>query len=301
MSKVDPDRVERSIELRAPRSRVWRAVSSPKEFGAWFGLGESLELVGDFVPGARIAGKWRVDGRDVVEHFCTIDAIEPERMLSFHWVPYEVPAGEDHAEHPQTRIELRLEDMPGGTRLTVVESGFARLPPDKQYKRDQNADGWTIQLQSIAQHIHGRVEVKVQARIARAPADVFDAIVDPAKMSQYFISRGSARMTPNARIEWEWADAGAKAAIEVIQVVPDQKIIFLWPAAGAKTKVTLLLEADGDGTRITASEAPFALTEEGVARALGQNQGWTDFCCCLKAYLQHGINLRLGKRADHVA
>lgn len=54
----------------------------------------------------------------------------------------------------------------------------------------------------------------------------------------------------------------------------------------------VLLEADGDKTRITASEAPFALTEEGVARALGQHQGWTDFCCCLKAYLQHGINLR---------
>ncbi len=301
MSKVDPDRVERSIELRAPRSRVWRAVSNPKEFGAWFGLGESLELVGDFVPGARIAGKWRVEGRDVVEHFCTIDEIEPERMLSFHWVPYEVPAGEDHAKHQQTRIEFRLEDMAGGTRLTVVESGFAKLPPDKQYKRDQNGDGWTLQLQSIAQHIHGRVEVKVEDRIARSPADVFEAIVDPAKMSQYFISRGSARMAPGARLDWEWADVGAKVSIEVIQVVPNQKIIFLWPAAGTRTKVTLLLEADGDKTRITASEAPFALTEEGVARALGQNQGWTDFCCCLKAYLQHGINLRLGKRADHVA
>jgi uncharacterized protein YndB with AHSA1/START domain len=301
MSKADSDRVERSIELRAPRSRVWRAVSNPKEFGTWFGLGESLELVGDFVPGAKIAGKWRVGGRDVVEHFCTIDKVEPERILSFHWVPYEVPEGEEHEKHPQTRIEFRLEDIAEGTLLTVVETGFAKLPLDKHYKRDQNEDGWTLQLQSIAQHIHGRVEVKVEDRIARSPADVFEAIVDPAQMSQYFISRGSARMAPDLRLEWEWADVGAKLAIDVIQVVPNKKVVFLWPATGTKTKVTLVLEADGDKTRITASEAPFALTEEGVARALGQNQGWTDFCCCLKAYLQHGINLRLGKRADHVA
>jgi uncharacterized protein YndB with AHSA1/START domain len=301
MSKIDPDRVERSIELRAPRSRVWRAISNPKEFGAWFGLGEPLELVGDFVPGAKIAGKWRGDGRDIIEHFCTIDAVEPERRLSFHWVPYEVPEGDDHAKHVQTRIEFRLEDTAGGTRLTVIESGFTKLPPDKQYKRDQNQDGWTLQLQSIAQHIHGRIEVKVEDRIARAPADVFEAIIDPAKMSQYFISRGSAQMAPQVRLEWEWADVGAKLAIDVIQVVPNERIVFLWPATGTKTKVTLLLEADGDETRLTASEAPFALTEEGVARALGQTQGWTDFCCCLKAYLQHGINLRLGKRANHVA
>lgn len=61
-----------------------------------------------------------------------------------------------------------------------------------------------------------------------------------------------------------------------------------------------LLEANGDKTRITASEAPFALTEEGVTRGLRQNDGWTDFSCCRKAHLQHGVNFRRGKRADHV-
>lgn len=301
MSARDPDRVERTIELRAPRARVWKAIADPKEFGAWFGLGESLELVGDFVPGAKIFGKWRMDGRELVEPFCTIEAIEPERRLSFLWVPFEVPEGEDHAKQPTTRIEFTLEEISNGTRLTVTESGFAKLPADKQYKRDQNETGWTVQLEGIAQHIFGRVEVKVEERIARPVAEVFQAIVDPQKMSQYFISRGSGRMEQNAKLEWEWADVGAKLSVEVMVLVPNEKIIFVWSASGKKTKVTLGLSAEAEKTKITAGEAPFALTEEGVARALEQTRGWTHFCCSLKAYLEQGINLRLGKRADHVA
>jgi uncharacterized protein YndB with AHSA1/START domain len=301
MTDVDQDRVERTIELRAPRARVWRAISNPAEFGAWFGLGESLELIGDFVPGSKIVGKWRFGGRDVLEQFCTIDRIEPEQRLSFFWVPYEVPPGEDHTKHVHTRIEFRLEDCEIGTRLTVVESGFSKLPADKQYKRDQNGRGWAMQLESIAQHILGRVDVSIEDHVARSPHEVFEAIVDPAKMSQYFISRGSGRMATETQLEWEWADVGAKLAIEVVQVVPDQRVVFVWEASGAKTKVVLSMEADGDRTKVTATESPFALTKEGVARALGQNRGWTDFCCCLKAYLQHGIDLRRGKRADHVA
>jgi uncharacterized protein YndB with AHSA1/START domain len=157
-------------------------------------------------------------------------------------------------------------------------------------------------IESIAQHVLGGVIVRVEDRIARAPAAVFDAIVDPAKMSQYFISRGSARIAAAGdKIAWEWSDVGAKLEIEIGQLEPDQKVGFAWSASGSPTKVTLLLEPDGDATKIVATEAPFPLTDEGVARAMQQTQGWTDFCCCLKAYLQHGIDLRRGKTADHVA
>lgn len=297
---MNEDRFERTIELRAPRSRVWRAISNGRDFGTWFGLGTPLELTGDFVPGAKIAGTWTVDGRRVEEHFCTIEEVEPERALVFRWCPYEVPPGEDHAAHPTTRIELRLEDITGGTRLTVVESGFAKLPADKQYKRGENADGWALQLHSIAQHVLGRITVKVEDRIARPVAEVLEAIVDPAKMSQYFLSRGSGWMTTGAKLDWEWADAAAKLAIHVRSVEPD-KVTFLWSATGSPTQVTLALAPDGDGTKLTATELPFELSEEAAARAIGQTQGWTDFCCCLKAYLQHGIDLRAGKRAKDVA
>jgi uncharacterized protein YndB with AHSA1/START domain len=295
------DAVRRSIELRAPRSRVWRAISTAKEFAAWFGLGEALRLEGDFVPGARILGHWPAGDRETVELFCTIERVEPEQLLSFHWIPFEIPAGDDPAAHPTTRVELRLEDIPIGTRLTIVESGFAKLPADKQYTRDRNGLGWAIQIQAIAQHLLGGVTVRVEDRIARKPAEVFEAIVDPARMAQYFISRGSARLAVGAKVEWEWSDVGAALTIEVAQIEQDAKVGFAWSATGVPTKVTLLLEPDGDATKIVATEGPFALTDGGVARAMRQTQGWTDFCCGLKAYLSHGINLRLGRPADHVA
>lgn len=289
------DRIEKTIELRAPRARVWRAISNGKEFGAWFGLGAPLELVGDFVPGARIAGKWNVDGNETIEPFCTIERIEPERLLVFRWVPYELAPGDDPDHHPTTRIEMRLEEIAGGTRLTIVESGFSQLPPDKQYKAAENASGWELQLHSIAQHVLGRITVRVEDRIARPPAEVLEAIVDPARMAHYFISRGSARMTPNAKLAWEWADVGATLEVHVRTVAPD-RVTFLWSATGTPTEVTLALAPDGDGTELVASELPFELSEDGAARAVQQTQGWTDFCCSLKAYLVHGINLRTGKR-----
>ena len=292
---MDPDRIEKTIELRAPRSRVWRAISRGKEFGAWFGLGSPLELVGDFVPGAKIAGKWVVDGRETVEHFCTIERVEPERLLVFTWIPYELPPGASPEGHPTTRIEFRLDEIANGTRLTVVESGFAKLPADKQYKRDENGEGWAIQVHAIAQHVVGRIDVRVEQRIARPVADVLEAIVDPAKMRNYFISRGSARMTAGASVQWEWADVGAKLDVRV-RSVDAGKVTFLWSATGTPTQVTLALSADGDGTKIVATEIPFELSEEAAARAIGQTQGWTDFCCSLKAYLVHGINLRTGER-----
>lgn len=150
---------------------MWKAISNGKDFGAWF---------------------------------------EPERLLAFTWIPYELPTGADPSGHPTTRIEFRLDEIANGTRLTVVESGFAKLPPDKQYKRVENAEGWAIQVHAIAQHVLGRIDVRVEDRIARPLPEVMEAIVDPAKMVNYFISRGSARMTNGAVVEWEWGDVGAK-------------------------------------------------------------------------------------------
>jgi len=299
---MDKDSVEKTIELKAPRSRVWRAISNGKDFGAWFGLGSPLELVGDFVPGATINGKWTVDGKEVDEEFCTIERVEPERLLSFFWVPYELPPGDSPAKHPKTRIEFRLEDTQTGTRLTVVESGFSKLPADKQYKRTDNAEGWAVQVHSIAQHVLGAVPVRVEYAIERPLADVHEAIVDPRRMAQYFFSRGSGRMTSGAKLHWEWDDASAKADIKVREVTPT-KITFLWSATGGgtPTQVTLALAADGPKTKLVATEGPFELSEDGAKRALQQTQGWTDFCCSLRAYLHHGVNLRANKPADHVA
>lgn len=295
----DPDRIEKTLDLRAPRSRVWRALTTPRELGAWFGLGEPLELSGTFEPGSTIMARW--PGRTDLEVFCTVEAIEHERRLSFRWMPCEVSDADERARLPTTLVEMRLSDIEVGTRLTISESGFAALPPDKQYKRGENARGWEIQLQSIAQHLLGGVTVKVERHIAKPPAVVFDAIVDPTKLAQYFVSRASGRLASEANVTWEWADVAATLAIEVVQYEQDKKVSFVWAASGTPTKVTLMLEPVGAGTKLVATEAPFALTEVGAARAMHQTEGWTDFGCCLKAYLQHGIDLRHGKPADHVA
>jgi uncharacterized protein YndB with AHSA1/START domain len=296
------DRVERTIELRAPRARGWRAISNGKDFGTWFGLGDPLTLEGDFVPGAKIMGVWGTGSAATRELFCTIEEIEPERLFAFRWHPYELPAGDDRSKHPTTRIEFRLEDIEIGTRLTVSESGFSKLPADKQYTRARNGRGWEIQAHSIAAFVLGGVTVRVEQRIPRPVAEVFEAIVDPAKMAQYFITRGSGRIALGAKLEWEWSDVGAKLSVEIGQFEPGSKIGFAWSASGMPTKVTLVVAPDGpNATKLTALEAPFALTDEGVARALEQTRGWTDFCLCLKAYLVHGINLRRGTPADHVA
>lgn len=292
---MNEDAVEKVIELRASPARVWRAISSPEQFATWFGLGEPLELVGTFTPGGIVDGIWRVDGKPRRDRFCVVDRVEPERVLAFRWVPYELPEGADHDLHPMTRVELRLEPTEDGTRLTIVESGFSSLPADKQYTRDRNGRGWAVQSQAIAQHLLGKIEVRVEARIARPIAEVFEAIVDPARMARYFISQGSGRMETGGHVEWTWADVGATLGVDVIAVEAPSKVRFVWPATGVPTTVALALEPDGDhATKLVATETPFALTEDGARRAMQQTQGWTDFGCCLKAYLQHRIDLRRG-------
>jgi uncharacterized protein YndB with AHSA1/START domain len=290
------DRFEKVIELRAPRSRVWRAISNGKDFGAWFGLGSPLELVGDFVPGARITSRWTVDGKTVNEHFCTIAKVEPETCLSFDWIPYELSPGEDAAKQPRTHVEFLLEETPTGTRLTVSESGFAKLPADKQYKRTENAQGWAVQVHAIAQHVLGRIRVSVEERIAKPVAEVREAIVDPAQLTQYFISQSSGRMESGAKLVWEWSDVGAKTNVNVREV-KDEKLVFLW-GDDDPTQVEITLAADQGGTKIHVIEHPFELSEDRAKRAIEQTQGWTHFCCCLKAYLEHGIDLRRGRRVS---
>jgi uncharacterized protein YndB with AHSA1/START domain len=231
----------------------------------------------------------------VNEHFCTIVKVEPESLLSFEWIPYELSPGEDGTKHPRTHVEFLLEEIPHGTRLTVSESGFAKLPADKQYKRDENGRGWAVQAHAIAQHVLGKILVSVEQRIAVPVADVREAIVDPARMAKYFLSHGSGRMESGAKLQWAWSDSDAKTDVMVRQAEPD-KIVFLWGANEAPTQVEITLSDDKGGTAVHVIEHPFELSEESAKRAIGQTQGWTQFCCGLKAYLEHGIDLRHGVR-----
>ena len=143
------------------------------------------------------------------------------------------------------------------------------------------------------------VEVNVKDRILKPVKDVFVAIVDPTKMSHYFTSRGSGPMKAGATVEWEFADVGAKLSVDVREIDENRKVTFDWTASGVKARVTIdLKEGDSATTIVTINEAGWPMDEEGVKRALGQTAGWTDFLCCMKAYLQHGINLRQGRTKE---
>ena len=148
------------------------------------------------------------------------------------------------------------------------------------------------------------VQVNVRERIRRPIGEVFAAIVDPTRMSRYFITGGSGPMRAGSTVEWEFADVGAKIAVDVIEVDEGRKIVYESAGCGVRTRVTISLTPDDpDTTAVAIHEAGWPMDHDGVQRALGQAAGWSYFLCCLKAWLQHGINLRLGldRRLNDVA
>lgn len=150
MSPSPTDRIERTIVIRAPRMRVWRALTDATEFGAWFGV----KVEGKFAPGARLGGAVTSKGYEHVRLDLTVEKMEPKRLLSWRWHPYAVEAGVDYSKEKPTLVVFELADVPEGTRLTVVESGFDQVPLARRaiaYR--MNGDGWTIQLQNIARHV----------------------------------------------------------------------------------------------------------------------------------------------------
>jgi|SRR5579862_1164893 len=149
------DRIEKRIELKAPISRVWRALTDYREFGEWF----RVKLEGPFVPGQVTRGRITYPGYEHVKWEGTVQKMEPERLFSFTWPhlksfekgSYE----ENYAGAPTTLVEFRLEKTAsGGTLLTVTESGFEALPADQRDEAfRRNEGGWTEQMKNIESHV----------------------------------------------------------------------------------------------------------------------------------------------------
>ncbi len=144
------DRIEKKIVLRAPRSRVWRAIADAKEFGTWFGV----VLENPFVAGARVRGKITVPGYEHVTMEITIERIEPERLFTYRWHPYAIEPDVDYSSEQTTLVEFRLDEVPGGTALTVTESGFDQIPAARRAEAFRmNDQGWAGQLKNIERHV----------------------------------------------------------------------------------------------------------------------------------------------------
>jgi uncharacterized protein YndB with AHSA1/START domain len=147
---MSTDRIEKTIFLRAPRSRVWRAIANAEEFGSWFGA----RFEEGFAPAARVTGRITIPGFEHALMEIEIERIDPERLFSYRWHPYAIDPAVDYSGEPTTIVEFHLEDAPGGTRLTVIESGFDRIPASRRAEAFRmNEQGWASQLKNIERHV----------------------------------------------------------------------------------------------------------------------------------------------------
>jgi uncharacterized protein YndB with AHSA1/START domain len=158
---MSTDRIEKKIVLRAPRERVWRAISDAKQFGSWFGVA----FDGPFAQGSRLTGKivpTTVDAEvaKMQEPYAgkafewTVESIEPMQRMSFRWHPYAVEEGVDYSKEPTTLIEFVLTDAAGGILLTITESGFDQIPLARRAKAFKaNEGGWEIQTRLIEKYL----------------------------------------------------------------------------------------------------------------------------------------------------
>jgi len=147
----------------------------------------------------------------------------------------------------------------------------------------------------------------VSGRIARPVAEVFEAVADPGKLSGYFTTAGAiGRLEAGATVTWEFADFPGRFPVEVIEVEKNRRIVLAWesgdqdPAPDGQggpyaTRVTMSFDALDDGrTLVSITEEGWRETEAGLKSSYGNCMGWSQMLVHMKAYLEHGLNLRAG-------
>ena len=144
------DRIEKRVVLRAPRSRVWRAITTAEEFGAWF----RMNLDGEFAEGGTVRGKLTHPGYEHVTLELLVERIEPERYFSYRWHPNALDPAVDYSAEPTTLVEFTLQDTEGGTALTIVESGFDRIPLARRAEAFRmNDQGWAGEIKNLERYV----------------------------------------------------------------------------------------------------------------------------------------------------
>ena len=150
MAVAVTDRIEKRVVLRAPRARVWRAITDAGEFGEWFGV----RLEGPFVEGATVRGKITYPGYEHLTLEVLVERIDPERYFAYRWHPHAVDPKADYTQEPTTLVEFRLEEADQQTVLTIVESGVDRIPLARRAEAFRsNEGGWTQQARNIERHV----------------------------------------------------------------------------------------------------------------------------------------------------
>jgi uncharacterized protein YndB with AHSA1/START domain len=137
------------------------------------------------------------------------------------------------------------------------------------------------------------LEVKAALQIQKPVAEVFEAIVDPGKMTIYFISESSGKMEEGKELIWKFPEFDGEVPVRVVKIEPEN-ISFYWDTNFEILVEISLAPAVNNSTVVTITEKGKSNNEVGIAWLKGNTEGWANFLACLKAYLEYGINLRKG-------
>lgn len=140
-----------------------------------------------------------------------------------------------------------------------------------------------------------RIKAKVQLGIMRSASEIFEAVVNPDIMTRYFISGSTGRMESGKTLTWTWTDYEGEHEVKVGKIEKDKVVSFEWSGSGVNCVVVITLEPRGnDKTLVMITESEWPADYKGANQCMGQVEGWTHFLMCMKAYLEHGIDLRIG-------
>jgi uncharacterized protein YndB with AHSA1/START domain len=138
---------------------------------------------------------------------------------------------------------------------------------------------------------------QVQLKILKPVAEVFEAVVNPKKLTGYFTKTASGPLVEGMTVQWSFVEDPTDTPVKVRQVIKNDRIVFEWPSAegGYDTRVEMVFKPlDGQATMVQISESGWRGTPKGIESSYGNCSGWMHMACCLKAYVEHGINLRAG-------
>jgi uncharacterized protein YndB with AHSA1/START domain len=153
-TSTSTDRIHKDVVLRAPRARVWRALTDPQQLGSWFKL--DLDRSVTFRPGEHVRAQVTYPGYEHLTWEATIDRMEPEHLFAWRWHPSAIEPGQDYTKEPTTLVTFELEEVADGTRLTVTESGFDAIPLERRGEAFRgNESGWQEQMVNIARYVDG--------------------------------------------------------------------------------------------------------------------------------------------------
>ncbi len=141
-----------------------------------------------------------------------------------------------------------------------------------------------------------KLEASAAIQILKPIEEVFEAIVDPKKMTNYFISESTGRMEEGKKLSWKFPEFGDRFPVNVMKVKKNESIIFDWDAGSGEIHqcVIRLSEPMKNATVVEVKEGSMPVTDKGLQWMRGNTEGWANFLACMKAYLEYGINLRKG-------